>query len=1019
MWNLKRVVCVILFLLLVPTLAAAQGLGTIAGSVKDASGAVLPGVTVEVASPALIEKTRTAVTNESGQYTVVSLPPGTYSVTFTLPGFSTTKRDAIEMLANFTAQINAEMKVGGVAETVEVTAVSPLVDTQSSAVARAVTKDIIKEIPTGGTMYQLAAMMVGVNMGGGAATVDVGGASGSPVQAQLSAHGGAPGDEVQMIDGIKVGNMMSSGGRTNQTLSPLLFEQIDVQVSGHAGDAPTVGVQSNLIPRTGGNEFHGTFLVNGSYHGLQSNNLTQRLKDKGLTDTTRIKNLYDINGGFGGPIMKDRLWFFATGRYQTNTSYLPGLYFAVDPKSWVRTEDKSRQGFDDQFLWDYTTRLTGAITSSMRLNGFIQIQHKWWPHWAINALTSPESVGRVDWPGRLFQLSWNWTASSKLLFEAGTNYGDSSDTILPRPGEVNGLGSPFRIVEQGGTFNGQPVAPITYGKFGATVYETPMHQYGSRASMSYVTGAHDFKVGMDLQRGFRNRTSANFGDDIQYRTQGFVLNQVTIYAPSGAYRSNLNYNLGLYVQDRWRIGRVSVSPGVRFEFQKESNDAYWAQPTKYLPNRSLAFTGADVTRWKDVNPRIGVSYDLFGNGRTAVKASAARGVQQDNINIADSVHPAVALSTNVARNVNELFYPLGDPRRLNNFPDCDLFDPNQNGECGPWLTSGFGGTIPVTQRDPRTLGGWNIRPWNWEFSTGFQHELTRRVSAGMSYYRRVYGNFLVQDNTANTAADFKEFTITVPTDSRLTTSGQKLTVYDINPLLTDGRPFSTTTNVIKPASDYGNQFLHWNGFDINSNVRLQKITFQGGVTFGKTMSDNCEIVKQLPEVLTNAISLTSGAPYSAAAVNLPREFCHNETGWQPTWKMIGSYDVPWQNIRLSSNFQSLPGPGLQAGVIYSSADLTAALGRGLSGGGNKTVNVFDPNTAFGDRLYQVDFRFTKIFKVNERNTIDANFDIYNALNSDAATAENQTYTTPGGGAWRRPTGVIQGRIFKFGMRWDF
>jgi hypothetical protein len=110
---------------------------------------------------------------------------------------------------------------------------------------------------------------------------------------------------------------------------------------------------------------------------------------------------------------------------------------------------------------------------------------------------------------------------------------------------------------------------------------------------------------------------------------------------------------------------------------------------------------------------------------------------------------------------------------------------------------------------------------------------------------------------------------------------------------------------------------------------------------------------------------------------------------------------------------------VQAGVIYSSADLTAALGRGLSGGGNKTVNVFDPNTVFGDRLYQVDFRFTKIFKLNERNSVDANFDIYNALNSDAATAENQTYTTPGGGLWRRPTGVIQGRLFKFGMRWDF
>src|SRR5439155_3075264 len=228
MRNAASLVYGIVLLLAIPVLANAQGLGTISGVAKDVSGAVLPGVAVEAASPALIEKARTAVTNESGQYTLVSLPPGTYTVTFTLPGFSITKREGIEMIANFTAQVNADMRVGGVAETVEVIAETPLVDVQSATVARAVTKDVIKEIPTGGTMYQLAAMMVGVTIGGGAAVADVGGASGSPVQSQLSAHGGAAGDEVQMIDGLKVGNMMSNSGRTNQTLSPLLFEQIDV-----------------------------------------------------------------------------------------------------------------------------------------------------------------------------------------------------------------------------------------------------------------------------------------------------------------------------------------------------------------------------------------------------------------------------------------------------------------------------------------------------------------------------------------------------------------------------------------------------------------------------------------------------------------------------------------------------------------------------------------------------------------------------------------------------------------------
>src|SRR5438128_7746262 len=345
MRDTARIVMLICFLCVVPTFSYAQGLGTIAGVVKDVSGAVLPGVAVEAASPALIEKARTAVTNESGLYTIVSLPPSVYSVTFTLPGFSTTRREGIEMLANFTAQVNADMKVGGVTETVEVTAETPLVDVQSSAVARAVTKDIIKEIPTGGTMYQLAAMMVGVTIGGGAAVVDVAGASGSPVQAQLSAHGGAAGDEVQMIDGLKVGNMMSNSGRTNQTLSPLLFEEIDVQISGHAGDAPSIGVQSNLIPRVGGNSFHGTFLANGSSNGLQSNNVTSRLQALGLTDTPLLTNMYDINRGFGGAGVRVTLWVFSTGRYQTNTSYIAGLYFPSDPKSWIRADDKSRQYF--------------------------------------------------------------------------------------------------------------------------------------------------------------------------------------------------------------------------------------------------------------------------------------------------------------------------------------------------------------------------------------------------------------------------------------------------------------------------------------------------------------------------------------------------------------------------------------------------------------------------------------------------------------------------------------------------
>jgi hypothetical protein len=814
------------------------------------------------------------------------------------------------------------------------------------------------------------------------------------VQAQLSSHGGATGDEVQLLDGLRIGNMMG-GSRTNVTLSPLLYEQVDVQFSGQGGDSTTLGVTSNAIPRSGGNNFSGAFLTNGANSSMQSDNLTQRLQDLGLAATSRLKDVFDIDAALGGPVIRDRLWFYATGRYQTNTSYLAGLFYPVDATAFIRTEDRSRQAYDDQFVWDVTGRFTASLNQKMRVNGFFDVQRKWWPHWTITALTSPESVGIVDWPPRLYQGTLTYTITNRLLFEMGYNYGASPDTIFPREGDITGGAGVYRVVETGGTFNGQAVNPITYGPFGLSIYDTPQRQHSWRAALSYVTGSHTFKVGTDIQTGLRGRVNTNFADDIQLRTTGFVLNQVTIYAPSGAYRTNLDYNGGVYVQDRWTVNRMTLSGALRYDVQHESYDAYTAGPTKYLPNRNLSFPAANVVNWKELNPRAGVSYDLFGNGKTAVKASIARGVAQESLATADALNPAVSLITSTARTVTD--------SNNNHIPDCDLFNPALNGECGPWLTSTFGSAVPGTQNDPSTLSGFGVRPWNWEFSAGVQQQVMPRVSVGFSFFRRVNGGFLVTDNVANTAADFTKFAVTVPTDSRLPTSGSALTVYDISPALV-----AATQNVIKFASDYGNQYRHWNGFDATMDVRLPRgTTFTGGVTAGRTMIDNCEIIAKLPEVAT------------VAGAAVPVEYCHNETGLQPQYKMIGSYMLP-ANVRVSGNFQSLPGPGVQAGVIYTGAQLAPALGRPFSAGasGQKTVNAYDANTVYSDRLNQLDLRFSKIFKFG-KSSLDANFDIYNSFNSDAILALNTTYSGANGGTWLRPTTIIQGRIIKLGVRWDF
>ncbi|HEV3215767.1 MAG TPA: hypothetical protein VGZ27_08595, partial [Vicinamibacterales bacterium] len=299
---------------------------------------------------------------------------------------------------------------------------------------------------------------------------------------------------------------------------------------------------------------------------------------------------------------------------------------------------------------------------------------------------------------------------------------------------------------------------------------------------------------------------------------------------------------------------------------------------------------------------------------------------------------------------------------------------------------------------------------------GVQQQVLPRLSASLTYYRRINGGFLVTQNLDVAASDFTQYNLTVPTDPRLPTSGQTLTYYDVNPGLTSkGVSSLLTNNLITSASNYGNQYQHWDGFDITANSRLfAGVTATGGVTFGQQMLDNCQIVAQLPEILTTQLAGLS-----------PLQDCHFVSGWAPQYKALASYTLPWQGIRVSGNFQSLAGPVRQASALYTQAQITAALGRPATVAGNKSALVVEPynatgffGTTFGDRLNQLDLRFSKIFKIG-RSTLDANFDIYNSFNSDAVLAENATYSGANGGAWLLPTSVIQGRIIKFGVRWDF
>src|SRR5262245_59010840 len=331
--------------------AHAQTTGAIAGSVKDTTGAVLPGVTVEVASPALIEKTRSAVTDGSGQYKITDLRPGTYSVTFTLPGFATVKREGVELSAGFTASINGEMRVGGLEETVTVSGASPVVDVQNIRDQRVLTREVLDSIPTAKSLVNLGALIPGMNIAGTSGPgQDVGGSAGENFQGMMI-HGGRRNDQQTLVDGMSVAMVQAFAGSVTPTaLGDGTVEQTILEVSGHSAEYETGGVVANMLPKQGGNSLHGTVVGNYSSESTQSDNYSVELKTKGLSAPNPVKMITDFNPSLGGPIRKDRVWFFTAYRDWRISNYTDTAtrgYDLID-NDWVFTPDLSTRVFQDQ-----------------------------------------------------------------------------------------------------------------------------------------------------------------------------------------------------------------------------------------------------------------------------------------------------------------------------------------------------------------------------------------------------------------------------------------------------------------------------------------------------------------------------------------------------------------------------------------------------------------------------------------------------------------------------------------------
>jgi hypothetical protein len=1004
-------------LLMVPAASSAQS--AIVGLLTDDSGGVLPGVSVEVTSPVMIEGSKTTVTDSQGRYRFEAMRPGTYKLSFSLTGFGTVVREGVNVPSNFTATVNAEMRVGSLEETINVSGTAPQVDVQQASRTTVIARDVIDSLPISRNVMGLGVLAAGVRPG----TPDVGGSQ-TTEQVGLRARGLGGFDGEQQVEGMSV---QSYEGGSQSFVDDTLQSEMTVTTSSIPADTGGGGIRLNMILKDGGNQFSGSAFMGGTRGIWVQDNIDDELRARNLSVANGVDHFEAFTGSIGGPIVRDKLWWILSARHQSTETTIANV-----PKYVTTASGEILKVTNDLYVRSLSTRLTYQATQKFKIAGFVE---RWW-HKKGHSIGAGVDVraGEQRDPKNAHHAIGNLKLTAPVtnnwLLEVGYSFAEfywkgGPPTGSPAQLAEDALFSPawYATAETSdNTLNLNFPDRCAYST-GCTRWNTTRAQRQEsvrnvfKTSASYVTGSHNIKVGLENTWGPGRQRKNTRNGHITVSYANNLANSVSVWNNPTISPAYVAYDVGVFAQDSWTIKRLTVNPGIRVVWIETGMYESSMAAGRFAPARFIEEERGLIDFGADYSPRLSAVYDLFGDGRTALKTSWSKYFRNYDGDV-----PAGAYGRAGERSESRQWFDLDlipgtNTRRVGaiacNTPsakvlptDCDGVA--QDNEIG---TSPSGGNFSAPTRADRTAVNLQ-RQYNDEFTAGVQHQVTPRLAVGAMFYKRKIADMWFEDRPQITLADYSSFIAPLPASdinrdpdvAAVVDPNSSITLYNLS--AAKGGVFNTG---VIDSSDTDNQ-TQYTGFEASFNARLPG----GAMLFGSWTAEHT--LQRWCDTDDNPNGPTSTGQFSAsdATTGVPASyggrFCDQTQFDYPfmhEFKLAGNYGLPF---------------GIDFGAIlqsYSGAErvITWVPPANLFPGGrtkSETVVLNEPGSLFWDRWNQLDINVKKNFRHNN-HVLTFQVDVFNVLNSNAIRAGQNAV----GGSLGQATTIMIGRFPRLAVNYKF